>query len=171
MSQQASERLLTTPLVLFLVLVLALVSGAIFTRHPSPDIDGSIQLLADGDLDFEERQRMLLRIVDLAKKADAKRQLWAGLLAAVVLQDRASFRDMDAKLGVGIERILPEADLQWLTLGDVVVANVYLAMVAEASGDKQQSRAKWSQVAAQSRVTGYVFAGELAAAAMQRLKE
>ena len=170
MSQQASERLLTVPLVLFLVLVLALVSGAILTRHPSPNLDGSIQLLADGDLDFEERKRILLRLVDLAKEADAKRQLWAGLLAAVILQDRASFREMDARLGVGLARLLPEADLEWLMLGDVVVANVYLAMVAEASGDKQVARTKWGQVAAQARMTGYVFAGELAAAAKQRLQ-
>lgn len=170
MSQHASERLLTVPLVLFLALVLALVSGAMFTRHPSPDLDGSMQLLADGDLDFEERKHILLQLVDLAKSADAKRQLWAGLLAAVIVQDRSSFRAMDAKLGVGLERILPEADLEWLMLGDVVVANVYLAMVAEASDDKQLARTKWSQVAAQSRMTGYVFAGELAAAAMQRLQ-
>ena len=57
MIQHASERLLTVPLVLFLALVLALVSGAMFTRHPSPDLDGSMQLLADGDLDFEERMK------------------------------------------------------------------------------------------------------------------
>lgn len=170
MSQQAPERLLNLPLILFLALVLALVAGAVVTRHPNPDLDGSIELLADGDLDFEERQRILLRVVDLGKKAESKRQLWAGLLSAVILQDRASFKEFDAKLGAGTERILPAADLEWLSLGDVVVANLYRAMVAEASGDKQLARTKWSQVSAQSRMTGYVFAGELAAAAMQRLQ-
>ena len=46
MSESAPERLLTTPLKIFLVVVLAVVSTAIVARLPSPDLEGAIELLA-----------------------------------------------------------------------------------------------------------------------------
>lgn len=170
MSEHVPNRVLTAPLVAFLVVVAGIVGTALWTRHPSPDLEGSIEILADGDLDLRERQRMLLRVIDLAGQADSLRARWAGALAAVSLQDREGFAGFESKLGDGAARVLPEAERRWLSLGDVVLANVHLAMDAEASADKELAVKKWGQVAAQGRITANRFASELAAAALERLE-
>lgn len=170
MSEQAPDRVLTAPLVAFLVVVLGIVVTAMALRNPSPDLDGSIELLADGDLDQRERQRMLLRVVELAKDSNDLRQRWAGALAAISLQDRASFEALEATLGAGQARVLPADQCEWLAMGDVVLANVHLAMSAEASGSKALALTKWGQVGAQAKVRANALADELAKAAVQRLK-
>jgi hypothetical protein len=170
MSEQASDRVLTAPLALFLVVVLGIVATAVVLRHPSPDLDGSIELLADGDLDHRERQRMLLRVAELAIDAGNLRQRWAGALAAISLQDRAAFEALEATLGDGQARVLPIDQCEWLAMGDVVLANVHLAMTAEASGNNERALFKWGQVRAQARITANALAGELAKAAEQRLR-
>ncbi|MGK0300200.1 MAG: hypothetical protein ACI89X_001068 [Planctomycetota bacterium] len=170
MSEQVPDRVLTAPLVVFLALVLGIVATAMVLRHPRPDLNGSIEMLADGDLDRRERQRMLLRVVELAKDGGDLRQRWAGALAAISLQDRASFEAFELSLGAGPARLLPADQHEWLAMGDVVLANVHLAMTAEASGNKQLALSKWGQVGAQARVTANALAGELAKAAEQRLQ-
>lgn len=160
MSKPDPERVLTKPLVAFLVLVAAVVVVSIVTRHPRVDLEGAIELLADGDLDHQERQRMLLQTMDLAQQATSLRQRWAGLLAAVALQDRQAFAVLEARLGVGAA--LPEEEREWVALGDPLLANVLAAMCAQASENKTLARVKWAQVAAQARMTGHAFAAELA---------
>lgn len=170
MSEQAPDRVLTAPLVAFLVVVIGIVVTAMVLRHPSPDLDGSIELLADGDLDHRERQRMLLRVVELAKDGGDLRQRWASALAAISLQDRVAFEVLEATLGAGQKRLLLADQCEGLAMGDVVLANVHLAMTAEASGSKEVALTKWGQVGAQARITANALAGELAKAAEQRLK-
>ena len=170
MSEHSSARVLTAPLAVFLVVVLGIVATAWMFRHPSPDLDGSIEMLADGDLDQQERSRMLLRVKGLAVNSASLRQRWAGALAAISLQDRTAFEAFEATLGDGQARVLPAEQCDWLAMGDVVLANVHLAMTAEASGDKDRALRKWGQVREQARVTANGLAGELAKAAEQRLQ-
>ena len=170
MTEPAPDRVLTAPLVIFLVVVLGIVATAIVLRHPSPDLDGSIEMLADGDLDKRERDRMFLRVIELVGADSDLRQRWAGTLAAISLQDRAAFDRIESTLGDGEARVLPADQQKWLAMGDVVLANVHLAMTAEAAGDKEFALVKWAQVEAQARVTANGLAGELAKAATQRLR-
>ena len=50
MAQNDSERVFTPALLAFLLAVIGVVSWAIATRHPAPDLEGCIELLGDGDL-------------------------------------------------------------------------------------------------------------------------
>ena len=168
MTAPAAEPLLTAPLKAFLLLVFACLATAVWLRNPTPDLDGAIKMLADGDLDRDERERMLLRVKDLAENAQSPRQRWAGVLAAVSLGDADSFAVLAPKLGSGKASILPAEQCEWLDLGESLLANVRIAMMAEASEDSAVARTKWGQVAAQARVTGNGFAGYLAAAAVLR---
>jgi hypothetical protein len=170
MTDPLPQPLFTKPLKVFLALVLVIVTTAIVTRHPNPDLDGAIELLADGDLDHDERERMLLLVKELAFDASALRHRWAGTLATVALQDRSGFEAMQGRLGDGTARVLPLEQCEWLALGDVLLANLHRAMMAEASEEKSLASIKWGQVAAQARMTGNRLAAELAAAAGQRLK-
>jgi len=143
MIEQAPERLLTAPLVVFIVLVLGVVTAAIASRSPRPDLDGAIALLADGDLDQHERQPMLLHVTELAKHSESLRHRWAGALAAVAMRDRVRFDALEVRLGTGADRVLPAEQCEWLSLGDAVILNVRLAMMSEASGDKGLALTKW----------------------------
>ena len=170
MSEQAHDRVLTAPLVVFLAVVLGVVTAAMWFRHPTPDLNGSIQMLADGDLDQSERERMLLRVIELADGSEDLRQRWAATLACISLQDRESYAVFEATLGTDEARVLPSDQHEWLAMGDVVLANIHLAMTAEATANKLLALKKWGQVEQQGRVTGNAFAGELARAAQQRLR-
>jgi len=162
MNDAPRERLLTGPLVAFALLVAGVVGWAVTTRHPSPDLDGAVELLADGDLDRDERERMLRRILDLAPEAETLRQRWATVLAAVSLADAEAFAALEPTLGEGGSRVLPPAERQWLDLGDALLANVLAAMSHEAAGDREAALVRWRQVREQARLTHQTFAGELA---------
>ncbi|MCU0863762.1 MAG: hypothetical protein MUC36_08230 [Planctomycetes bacterium] len=158
---------LTGPLLLFLLAVGTAVGLAVRSRYPSPDLPGTVRLLADGDLDGAERARQLARVVALAAGAEATADRWAGLLAAIALGDREAHAKFRSDLG-GDRPQLPEpAARELLHLGDPMLGNVLAAMVAEAT-DPALARQKWSQVAAQARLTAHAFARELAAAALPR---
>ena len=160
----ARERLWTGPLLAFLLAVGSVVGFAVATRHPTPDLEGAIELLADGDLDGDERERMLLRLKDLASSAETARGRWAGLLAAVAIGDRQAFDELDRALGEGADRAPPAGRRHWLDLGDPLLANVSTALLAEAEGAGDVALAAWRQVAAQARMTGNRLAAGLAAA-------
>ena len=168
MTEPTTERVLTTPLKIFLAMVLVGVVVALWTRHPKPDLDGAIAMLADGYLDAEERYRMLLHLSDLAVDAESLRQRWAGVSAAVGLRDQARLDAAESRLPTGAARALPAEACEWLGLGDVLVANVQAAMMAEAVGDKELTVSKWAQVAAQARLRGNAFAAALARTAALR---
>ena len=170
MSHPAPQRLLTAPLVVFLSLVSVIVVGALVNRAETPDLEGAIELLADGDLDRRERDQMLLRVRDLGESSGALRGSWAAALAAISMRDRAAFDRLESRLGVGAERLLPAHRRQWLSLGDPVLANVLEAMLAEAAGESAEALTKWHQVAAQSRLTANRVAARLAEEARIRLK-
>ncbi|HEB54270.1 MAG TPA: hypothetical protein ENI87_13540 [bacterium] len=154
------DRVLTAPLLVCLLMVAAVVGCAVLTRHPTPPLGGAIEMLADGDLDHDERERMLQRTLELASEADTPRALWAGLLAAIALQDRERYAAFDARLDRRVP-LAPE-QLRFLDLGDPLLANVLAAGMAQAAGDSDRAALRWRQVAAQARMTGNSFAAELA---------
>jgi len=170
MTTQTPDRLLTAPLVVFLLLVLGVVGAAFAFRHESPDLEGAIELLADGDFDRRERDRMLLRLIDLGESAGDLRGRWAATLAAVSVRDREAFDRLEARLGEGAERVLPAERQQWLALGDAALQNVLAAMMTEASGDAPGALIRWRRVAAQARLTANPVAASLAAEAQKRLQ-
>jgi|RhiMethySRZTD1v2_1073278.scaffolds.fasta_scaffold02032_5 hypothetical protein len=164
------ERILTWPLVLFLVAVALIVGFGLRGKYPTPDVDGAILMLADGDLDGIERQRMLQITLDGALASKSVTHAWAGMLAAVALEDRAGYAMLLARLGSGpVPADVPaEADRELLHLGDPLLGNLMQAMIAEAAGDKARCKHIWGQVAVQCRFWGRTFAAELAEAAKQR---
>lgn len=175
MTGPSRERLFTAPLVAFLAAVLAVVGYGLVTSSPRPDLEGAVRMLADGDLDGDERCRMLERLLDLSAAAATPRGAWAGLLAAVALERRADFDQRLAQLGGtgGVappDHLPPAADREWLDLGDPMLGNLLAAMIAEAGGDAATARAEWQQVRAGARLGGNACAGELAAAALARLR-
>ena len=164
------ERILTWPLGLFLVAVALIVAFGLRSKYPTPGVDGAILLLADGDLDGKERQRMLQITLDGALESKSVAHVWAGMLAAVALEDRTTYAKLLARLGRGPTptEVPAEADRELLHLGDPLLGNLMQAMIAEAAGDKQRSGRIWGQVAVQCRLYGRTFAAELAEAAAKR---
>lgn len=165
------ERILTLPLVLFLVAVALIVGFGLRSKYPTPDMDGAISMLADGDLDGKERRRMLQITLDGALQSQSVTHRWAGMLAAVALDDRTSYATLLARLGSGpMPTAVPaEADRELLHLGDPLLGNLMQAMIAETAGDLPRSGPIWRQVAAQCRLSGGGrLAAELAEAAAQR---
>ena len=166
------ERVLTCPLVAFLAAVLLVVGYGLVTGNPRPDLAGAVSLLGDGDLDGEERLRMLERVRALAAAVDTDFAHWAGLLACIELADRAGHSAAVAALGGEPCRRLPAlAERRFLHQGNPMLANVFAAAVAEGAGDLVEARAKWQQVAVQARLTAKPWPGELAAAALARLQK
>lgn len=83
------ERVFTWPLVLFLAAVLLIDVGALWRRSRLPAPADAIGLLGDGDLDGDERRPVLGVLRDAATTSPVLAEQWAGLLAAIVLEDRA----------------------------------------------------------------------------------
>ena len=166
MPETTSERVLTPRLIGFLLLVVSVVGVSVAGRFQSPGIEGCIELLADGDLDLEERQRTLRRTASLGADSDARGQV-AGCLAALALQDRAAFADAVAALDA-VAELAPD-ELRWLDLGDPLLANVLRARRLEVE-DRAGAKLAWGQVAAQARMVGNRVAREQAVAAAARLQ-
>jgi len=170
MTDSNPQRLLTVPLAVFLLVTVGTLFGALVLRTEEPDLEGAIELLADGDLDREERDRALSLVVELGSAADRLRGRWAAVLAAVALQDRAAFDRCEQRLGRAHERIVPAERQKWLSLGDSLLANMLAAMLAEASEDREGALRHWRQVALQSRFVGNPVAAELAKEGQARLQ-
>jgi hypothetical protein len=170
MSDSDEQPILTRSLMAFLLFVVAALSIGLFTRESASDLPSAIALLSDGDLDQAERQRMLLRVLELSKETDPLHERWASLLAAVALEESEEFAILEARLGSGPARILAPEFHEESALGDPVLRNVLSAMLAEASEEKDVAVVRWGQVVAQARMTGNQFAKGLASTALQRLR-
>lgn len=157
------ERVFGPALTTFLVVVAAVLLVASYYRYPRPDLDGCVRMLADGDLDFDERQRILRRAIGLAQADDRPRAAWIGALAAVALPDRDAYESFAPRLA---SAEVP-AESRWLDLGDPVVGNVLEALRHARAGQLEDARREWRQVAAETRLTGNRLAAELAARALQ----
>ena len=167
----APGRLLPWSLRAFWCVVLLLVGLGLWGRYPNPDLRGAVQMLADGDLDSDERARMLARVQELGASGRGTYEHWAALLAALARSDRDGCGREIAALGAAAPLPVPEpGEREFLHLGDTMLRNVLAAHVAEAEGVPAEARRRWQQVEAQSRMTGHEFAGELATAALRRLR-
>jgi hypothetical protein len=164
------ERLFTLPLVLFLLGVAGVIAYGLWQRQRVPGPDELIMLLADGDLDRAERDRLLRFTIDAAKSSDDVAHRWAGMLAAVSLGDQEAYAALRARLGgESAPPTPPPAERrEFLHLGDPMLANVLAAMVAEAAGDRTDALRRWRQVAAQCYFMARPLAADLAAAGIQR---
>jgi hypothetical protein len=164
-------RLFTRPLTIFLTVVAVLAASGLWQKQPRPDLAGGVRLLADGDLDGEERLRMLQRVLAQAAGAENVTEHWAGLLAAVSLADREGWQRHLRALGGGDRptAVPPPAERTFLDLGDRMLGSVLAAGVAEVAGDNAGAKQHWSSVQTHARLSGHAFGRELATAALQRL--
>lgn len=174
------EKAWSWPLVAFLIAVVAVLAFGLLARWPTPELGGAVAMLEDGDLDGDERKRMLERVLRLssdalqaspqAPAAGAVDVRWTGALSAMALGDGAAFRRWEARLsgsgaggsagsGAEVDRALPRG----LDLGEPMLGNVRRALEAELAGDADAARTRWRQVAAQARLTGHALAAEVAA--------
>lgn len=169
-SKPARERLLTPALGAFLLLVALAVGAGLWPQLVRRDLDQVVLLLADGDLDGDERRRALQDLVDRAPEAAGLRQQWAVLLAAVALGDAAGYAAARVALGPAeAPAPLPSpGERELLHLGSGLLRNVLAGFAAEADGDRAEARRRWAQVAAQSRLAAQPFPGELAAEGLRR---
>ena len=145
------------------------------TALAGPNANGSlIVALADGDLDGDERGAMLRRVVQLGETSKDPRGKWAGLLAAVALEDEgacaAALRGLGGTEEVSPTVVPPEAARGFLDLADPMLGNLGRAWWAEAAGEPEQARVLWGQVAAEARLSAAPLASKLAGLALGRLR-
>jgi methionine-rich copper-binding protein CopC len=158
------ERILTAPLLTFLTAVAVTLAVGAALRTPRPDASGAIALLADGDLDGDERAAVLRRLVDLVD-ADPRApvpQLWAATMAAVLIEDRAAHARLSARVPDGPAAQVPAPLRAPLALGDAMLANLLHAELAARAGDPAATTLARRQFAAQARLRGHPFALTLA---------
>lgn len=154
----------------FLVAVAVAVVAGLRQRFPRPDLDGAVRLLADGDLDGAERERMLALLRELGEGDSRSFASWAAGLAALSLGDLDGFRAAFQRLGGVPPTQGPEpGEVEFLHLGDPMLGNVLAALQAERRGDRDLARRKWQQVQVQARMTGHALALDSAVAALERL--
>ncbi|MCR9244928.1 MAG: hypothetical protein NXI31_07840 [bacterium] len=180
MSGPPPERLLTRPLIAFLVVVAGVLVWAGIERLRQPDLETAIRELADGDLEGPypirsdkakgARVRRLELVVELGAASDSPRGRWAGLLAAVALDDRAAYDVAVERLGGGpVPSDLPHPDHRgFLDLGDPVLSHLAEALWAEALRERDVARRRWLQVVAQGRFAPRPLAVELAREYLER---
>ena len=165
-------RVRSRALTAFLLVVAVAVGISLWQSHPMPDLDGGLRLLADGDLDGVERDRMLRRVLQQAAGESSVRARWAGVVAAVALGDEQALATTRARLGDGAMPLpVPgPAERHDLDLGDALVRAALFAWIAEASGDPATAKARWSSVGDQALLSRRPFAHALAMAELRRLK-
>lgn len=155
----------------FLALVAVVVVAGLCQKYPAPDVAGTVRLLADGDLDHDERMRHLERVSALVSSMEGAEPKWVALLAAVALRDPGRLAKAVAALGGLPPKQAPAlSEREFLHLGDPMLGNFAEALLAEVDGDRERAALKWRQVAVQARMVGNPVAAELAAAAVERLR-
>lgn len=164
-SSPLRERVLTLPLVVFLLGVLMLLGNGLRLALARLTAAEAIVQLADGDLDGEERQRLLQFLVEDGARSAIVAEQWAGAAAAVALGDRDGLAAVRARLGGGpVPSPLPPADhREFLHLGDPLLHNLVAAWLAEGAGDPAGALVHWRRLAAQCRFAPNALAAELAA--------
>lgn len=163
-------RILTPALAVFLAAVVTIDLVALLVRSIPPSPEEAVRLLADGDLDGEERRWVMQGLMRAGgDSADVGRR-WGALIAAVALEDRAGFAAQVAALGgVGGTMSTPPIEARaFLDLGDPMLGNVAQALLAEAAGDRAAAHRRWQQVDTQCRLMVRPFAAELAADGLRR---
>lgn len=167
------ERVLTPALTFFLVATAVVLVTSLQHKYQRPPLATAVVLLADGDLDGQERERMLRVVLAAAVTSSDEqvRELWAGLLAAAALEDAPNYERMRARLGGGAvpDRAPPPEQRSDLDLGDPIVRNLAAALFAERDGDLDAARAAWGRVRAQCKLSARPFCAALAEAARVRL--
>jgi hypothetical protein len=165
-----SRQVLTGPLVAFLLLVAGLLVAPSARGLLPSTLRENVQLLADGDLEHEERRRCLQRILDAALAED---RLF-GAMAAAGLEDRQAFdRLAEQGLPPGLGRIAEAggAELRALLgLGDPVLAGLLDAALLEAGGELPAASRRYEQLELSSRLFHNDLVQELAVAGQRRLR-
>jgi hypothetical protein len=165
------DRVFTPALVVFLGIVALALGFAAWQRWPCPDLHGAVVMLADGDLDGDERRRMLRRVVADARQATGVTDRWAGLLAAVALADEPAWRELLRTFGSDAlpREVPPPGEREFLHLGDRMLGSVLAAAVTEAAGEREAAIAAWTVAQAQATLAAQPFARQIAAASLARL--
>jgi hypothetical protein len=134
----------------------------------------NVQLLADGDLEHEERRRCLQRILDAALDSALAEDRLFGAMAAAGLEDRQAFdRLAEQGLPPGLGRIAEAggAELRALLgLGDPVLAGLLDAALLEAGGELPAASRRYEQLELSSRLFHNDLVQELAVAGQRRLR-
>lgn len=167
------DRVFRWPLVVFLVAVGGVVGGGFWANQRLPGVAEGVSWLADGDLDAEERQRVLRAVLAGAQRSDEPAERWAGMMAAVALGDRAAYGAVAAPLlGPGSTlKVAPKhVQRSMLHLGEPMLGNLARGLLAEVDGDHAGAAVAFRQVLAEGRFVALPLAVELATAGLERLR-
>ena len=167
------DRVFRWPLVVFLTAVAAVVGGGWWANQRLPGVAEGVLWLADGDLDAEERRRVLGAVVAGAQHSDDPEARWAGLMAAVALGDRAGYSAVAAPLlgpGATLKVVPKPMQRSMLHLGEPMLGNLARGLLAEVDGDRAAAGVAFRQVLAQGRFVAMPLAVELATAGLERLR-
>ncbi|MCA8952768.1 MAG: hypothetical protein KDE27_24875 [Planctomycetes bacterium] len=161
--------MLSAPLLVALALATGILAFAAVRHFAVPDLETAVAELADGDLDGPERAAMLRVVVDRAAAGSTPRELWAGWLAAIALDDAPAADRLRQQLGGGRfpTVVPPPAARRFLDLGDPVLANFAAGAFAEAANDHPAAVVFWRRVVAEGRLAPRPLATALAQAALQ----
>lgn len=167
-----SERVLTVPLLAFLCAVGGIALSATFVRRARPDIDEALQLLADGDLERRERDRIWHAVRALALVSQSRAHWLAGAMAAVCLGDRQAFADLSARLGGGDPPVTGSdaALLEQACLGESCLWTLLQGWNAERAGRREEAAKAYRQAAAAAPLWRLPMAGELARQGAERVR-
>lgn len=166
------ERVFTWPLVVFLTAVALIDVVSLWRRSVLPGPADAIVLLGDGDLDGDERQRVLRALVERGRASTAVAEQWGAMLAAIPLEDRAAYDAIRTGLGLPGPgaKVPPPTEREFLHLGDPLLANVLAATLAETDGRKGDAVQRWQQVTMQCLLMHRPLAQEIATDALRRLQ-
>ena len=167
------DRVFRWPLVVFLTAVAGVVGGGWWANQRLPGVGEGVCWLADGDLDAEERRRVLGAVVAGAQHSDDPAARWAGLMAAVALGDRAGYSAVAAPLqgpGPTLKVVPKPMHRSMLHLGEPMLGNLARGLLAEVDGDRAAAVVAFRQVLAQGRFVAMPLAVELATAGLERLR-
>lgn len=162
-----SARLLSRPLLAFLLLVLATMAVAAVSALTRPDLEGALRQLEDRDCERGERLALVERVFALGANSRQRPDRLAAAMAAIVLQDRAA-----CDLLLAAELPLTAADAEAIdrtSLGEPVLRTLLQAWCCDGRGDADGARDDFRRVLRQCRLWDLPLARTLAEAALRRL--
>lgn len=154
----------------WLVFVAAVLLAGAVSRLHRPGLDEGIALLADGDLDGEERVRTLRAMLPEALAGTGRRERLLAAAIALALDDGAAWQaacgaaDAPVPVEAGDGPLLPLVDL-----GMPLIRTLFAARLAEQTGDAAAAKARYRQALAQARLAWSQLPERVAAAALREL--